>query len=99
MREELEGVVGAISERDDKCKLDMERIEGKVKCTEGMRTQINLVNSQSSQKSSNAYQSEMSEFSHNEKKELSKVDAFKEHSFALIRHMENTTNYLQKEVQ
>jgi len=45
MKEELEGVVGAISERDDKCKLDMERIEGKVKNTEGMRNQINLANS------------------------------------------------------
>lgn len=34
-----------------------------------------------------------------EKKELQKVEAFKEHSLALQRHMENTSNYLQKEYQ
>ena len=34
-----------------------------------------------------------------EKKELQKVEAFKEHSIALQRHMDNTSNYLQKEVQ
>ena len=34
-----------------------------------------------------------------EKKELSKVEAFKEHSIALKRHMENTGAYLKKEVK
>ncbi len=41
----------------------------------------------------------MSEYSHQEKKELQKVEAFKEHCLALQRHMDNTSNYLQKEVK
>lgn len=40
MREEIEQVVGAISERDDKCKLDMERIDQKVGLVEGWREQV-----------------------------------------------------------
>lgn len=30
---------------------------------------------------------------------MQKIDAFKEHTLALQRHMENTSNYLKKEVQ
>jgi hypothetical protein len=33
-----------------------------------------------------------------ERKELQKVEAFKEHRLALQRHMDNTSNYLIKEV-
>ena len=29
---------------------------------------------------------------------MQKIDAFKEHTLALQRHMDNTSNYLQKEV-
>jgi hypothetical protein len=38
MRDELDSVVGAIGERDDKCKLDMERIEQKIGVTTQMKT-------------------------------------------------------------
>jgi hypothetical protein len=34
-----------------------------------------------------------------EKKEIQKIEAFKEHSIALRRHMENTSTYLHKEVK
>lgn len=37
MRDELDSVVGAIGERDDKCKLDMERIEQKIGVTTQMK--------------------------------------------------------------
>ena len=56
MKEELEAVVGAIIERDDKCKLDMERIEQKLSIS------ISLGHPYFTAKSSNEYQSEMSEF-------------------------------------
>jgi len=38
MREELDSVVGAISERDDKCSLDMHRIEAKILQTESLKS-------------------------------------------------------------
>jgi hypothetical protein len=34
-----------------------------------------------------------------EKKEISKVEAFKEHVVVLKRHMDNTGSYLRKEVK
>ncbi len=43
MREELEQVLGAISERDDKCRLDMQRIEGKIVNTDQLKGQISII--------------------------------------------------------
>ena len=37
--------------------------------------------------------------SQTERKELQKIEAFREHTVALHRHMENTSTYLKKEVQ
>ena len=37
--------------------------------------------------------------SSSEKKELQKVEAFREHIAALKRHKDNTSSYLRKEVQ
>ena len=37
MREEIEQVVGAINERDEKCKIDMERIENKIASNDSMK--------------------------------------------------------------
>lgn len=37
MKEEIEQVIGAINERDDKCKFEMERIEMKVNQIESFR--------------------------------------------------------------
>ena len=35
----------------------------------------------------------------NERKELAKVEAMREHSSALKRHMDNTSGFLKKEVK
>lgn len=41
MREELEQIDTAIKERDDKCKVDMERIESKIAQNEQQKAQLN----------------------------------------------------------
>jgi primosomal protein N'' len=37
MREEVEQAIAAIDERDDKCKIDMERIETKVASSDALK--------------------------------------------------------------
>lgn len=62
----------------------MQRVETKITQNENLKYQITL-QCQASLSSADL-------------KELQKVEAFKEHTLALQRHMENTSNYLVKEV-
>eukprot|EP00347_Sterkiella_histriomuscorum_P013580 403364170 len=122
MREEIESVLLSINERDDTCKLDMQRIESKI--NQGEQCKQQLLNHQafkesSSQSSKGKIQSpnrsnkpagltqsnttisqdDLSTYlSVAEIKELQKIDAFREHTLALQRHMDNTSTYLQKQV-
>ncbi len=42
MAEELEQAVGAMAERDEKCKQDLEKISQRLKTSESMKSQIKL---------------------------------------------------------
>ncbi len=76
-----------MNERQHKCSGDMDRIDSKLKTTESLKSQIISQNGTSGHV-----------FTENETKEIQKLDAFKEHKEALTRHIENTQQYLLKEV-
>ena len=84
MRDEMVQVGLAIEERDNRCTSDIKSIESRISSLEKLKSQV--IN-------------EVSALSPGEKKELSKVEAFREHSVALKRHIENTGNYLRREVK
>lgn len=58
--------MGAISERDEKCKLDMERIEGKIGGADSLKSQVHSYNSITSKQSIGSSE----DLSVGEKKEL-----------------------------
>ena len=77
-----------MQEREEKCRSDIGVIEGIVAKTEGLRVEIQAM----------AAKGELETvFGTQERKEVAKVDAFKEHTSALRRHMDNTSAYLKKE--
>ena len=82
MREEIEQIVLQIKDRDSKCSFDMQRIESKISQNENQKNQLTTSQPIGSSDS----------------KELSKIEAFREHTLALTRHLENTSAYLQREV-
>ena len=84
MRDEMVQVGLAIEERDNRCSSDIKFIESRISSLEHLKSQV---------------LTEVSALSPGEKKELNKVEAFREHSVALKRHIENTGAYLRKEVK
>ncbi|CDW82019.1 UNKNOWN [Stylonychia lemnae] len=111
MRDEIEQVILSINERDEKCKIDMNRIDSKINQSESLKQQIQQIPTQNKTSSPTRYQQHSqnsNQFSSidslgslltpTERKEIQKIDAFKEHTLALQRHMDNTSSYLQKEV-
>jgi hypothetical protein len=75
MREEIMQSIIAINERDEKCKLDMERILNKVDLSDQLKASIIDITAKGQ------------EVSLNDKKEIQKIEAFKEHRLALLRHL------------
>lgn len=48
MREEVESTMAAIDERDEKCKIDMDRIETRVASNDALKLQLQNLNSSTS---------------------------------------------------
>jgi hypothetical protein len=88
MRDELTQVTSAIDERDEKCVCEMKSIESKLSHQDLLRSSILSL----------ATDSRIS-ITSSDRKECSKIEAFKEHSAALKRHIDNTSAYLKKEVR
>lgn len=84
MHDDLAQVYQAIEERDIKCKDDIKEVEGTVLVNEGIKQDLTKASTQ---------------LGTNERKELAKVEAMREHAVAMKRHMENTSSYLKKEVK
>jgi hypothetical protein len=70
----------------------MRELEASVTLSDQTRTEI-LSTAERISASSNSGVS----FGTQERKEMSKVDSFREHTGALRRHMDNTSTYLKKE--
>lgn len=88
MVEELTQIQLAIEERDLKCKEDFKEIEGSILHKELQRDEL----------ISNATLQQVG-LSTGERKELAKLEVFREHAATMKRHMDNTDGYLRKIVR